>query len=213
MDIKVALANDPLRVTGGKTKQDIVISDDTSTARLTLWEDRVNTMFDGDSYALRNVVVRQFRGTKYLSMAKSGSTITGTDDIGATIEYDPECDDLQRRELQQCIIIAVLSLDTYKACLSCKARVEATEQSLGICSKCSLMQRIDKCVDQLSAKLMLQEQNGTITTLSAFGTLLQQMSMVPVATDVTQETLLKAPPLQTITYNDKNVATGIKRLS
>ena len=48
---------------------------------------------------LQNVVVRQFRDHKYLSLAKSGSTIEQIQDIADVILYDPDIDeDNQIRE-------------------------------------------------------------------------------------------------------------------
>ena len=55
-----------------------------------------------------------------------------------------------------------------------------------------MLQRIGRCVDQLSAKLIVEEEEGLIATLSAFGTLLHKLAMVPKATcyarSVTQST-------------------------
>lgn len=213
IDIKVAYLYEPLRVTGGKRKQDIVIADSSTTARLTLWEERINSMDEEESYALQNVVVRQFRDRKYLSMAKNGSTIKHIEDIGEVAEYDPEIDDDkgQKRDINKASIIAVISLDTYKSCLACKARVESTSPPLGRCSKCSMMQRVDKCADQLSAKLLIEGAADQVLTLCAFGTLLHRMCQVETASDVTQDALLKAPPFSNITYSEKAVITGFNR--
>ena len=76
--IKVISITKPLTVTGGKTKQDIIISDATATSRLTLWEEQVNTLNENNSYYLSNMVVRQYKSQKYLSMAKIGSNLPVT---------------------------------------------------------------------------------------------------------------------------------------
>lgn len=187
-----------------KKKQDITVSDATSTARLVLWEDKVNTLDEDACYALHDVVVHHFRDQKYLSLAKTGSTIQPIDDIGDVVPYDPEIDeDNQRCEICNAIIAAVVSLDTYKACISCKARVEATNASIGACSKCSMMQRINSCNDQLSAKLILEDDNGHATMLSVFGSMLQQMASIIKPTEVMQEALLKSPQIGLITLQQE----------
>ena len=170
------------------------------------------TMEIDQCYSLQNVVVRQFNNVKYLSMAKTGSAIKSIDNIGEVIQYDPDINSDQRHQLSDASIIAITSLDTYKSCLGCKARVETTTPLLGRCTKCSMMQRVDKCPDQLSAKMMLQEQDrSAVIPLSAFGSVLHRMAHVSLPSDVTQEALLEAPPFETITYNSKGIITAITR--
>ena len=216
LDIKVVYTEKPLEVTGGKRKQDVIISDDTGTARLTLWENKVNSLDEDLSYALRNVTVRQFRGQKYVSFPRTGSSVEEIPDIGDVVDYDPDSDDglSQLRQLTNAVIIGVLSLDSYKSCFSCKARVESTSPPFGRCTKCCIMVRMDKCGDQLTAKLVFEEGRGaTSNPLSVFGALLQQMCSVSTPREVTQEALLRAPPFRTVTYNDRHVVTGIARES
>lgn len=154
------------------------------------------------------MVVRHFGDRKYLSMAKTGSEIAVINDIGDVIEYDPEHDDDQRRELANATIVGVLQLDSYKACLTCKARVESFSQPLGRCSKCLMMQRIDRCNDQLSAKLLIDAPPNTVMTLHSFGAMLQRMAGVATPSEVNQEVLLTCPTFVSLTYNDKGVITG-----
>ena len=51
-------------------------------------------------------------------------------------------------------IIGVPHLDKYKACLQCKARVEAQTPPFGRCSKvdCMMMQRYNLCGEHTTAK-------------------------------------------------------------
>ena len=216
VDIKVVDIHEPIQVTGGKCKQDMTVSDSTATARLTLWEEKVNSMDEDISYSLQNVVVRQYRGKKYLSLGKTGSTIEEIKDIGEVVDYNIDSDiEDAGRELRNATIIGVVSLTSYVSCLGCKARVESTSPPLGRCTKCSMMQRMDKCNEQLSAKVVIEQQVRTDfqhnTTYSVFGNLLYRMCLVSTAGEVTQEALLSAPPFHTVTYNANNVITGITR--
>ncbi len=54
-------------------------------------------------------------------------------------------------------IVGVLLLDSYKACLQCKARVEPMTPPLGKCSSmdCVMIQRYDLCTQNTTAKLQL----------------------------------------------------------
>ena len=68
-----------------------------------------------------------------------------------------------------------------------------------------MMPRMNKCNDQLSAKLLLQEQGRqAVMQLSVFGSLLQRMAKVITLGKVTQDALLTAPPFLSITYNDSD---------
>ena len=108
-------------MTGGKKKQEVVVSDSTTTAHLTLWEDDVDTMEEESCYSLK-AVVRQYKDfPNYLSMARNGSTIDPIGDIGTFVPYDSDNEDNQRRELDCATIIAVIHFGTYKGCLVCKA--------------------------------------------------------------------------------------------
>lgn len=78
---------------------------------------------------------------------------------------------------------------------------------LGRCSKCSLMQRSDKCVEQLSAKLIVQE-GATTKQLHAFGRILQDIAGTD---EVTQEALLLSEPISSLIYNVNDVIVGFTR--
>lgn len=60
----------------------------------------------------------------------------------------------------------------------------------------------------MSAKLLV-DGDGCILTLNAFGLMVHRMAHTSSANAVTQEMLLKTPPFSTITYNNKNVITGV----
>ena len=212
VDVRVVHIHEPKIVTGGKKKQEVVVSDSTATAHLTLWEDNVDTMEEESCYSLKAIVVRQYEDfPKYLSMARNGSTIDPISDIGTFVPYDSDNEDDQRRELDCATIIAVIHFGTYKGCLVCKARVESTNPPLGRCTKCSILQCMEKCPDQLSAKLVF-ESGGSTMTLHAFGAILHRMARVDTAAEVTEETLLNSGMINTIFYNEKNIITAIDNL-
>ena len=47
--MKVIAINEPLNVSGGETKQDVTVADSTSTSRLTLWQENVDTLTQSQS--------------------------------------------------------------------------------------------------------------------------------------------------------------------
>ena len=86
---KVIGVEKPVKVSGGITKQEVIIADASSAARLTMWEGDVGSMVDGKSYRLSNVVVRSYQKSKYLSLPKEGGLVVEIDDGG-----DVAADDL-----------------------------------------------------------------------------------------------------------------------
>lgn len=57
---KVINLSEPISVSSGKRKQDVIISDCTNTTRLTVWEEDIGTLRVNNSYRFENVVVREF---------------------------------------------------------------------------------------------------------------------------------------------------------
>jgi hypothetical protein len=213
VDIKVMNAKAPVYVTGEKLKQDIIIADETGTAKVTLWEKHVQSLQNSKSYTLKNFTVREYSSKKYLSMPREGASITNIADIGEVEDSlsDTECEIF---ELHNAQITGVQQLDSYNACLTCKARVEPESPPLGRCSKCGMMQRLDLCPQQMSAKLLFSKKfpgdpETTTKTLHAFGRMIQDLAATSQS-EVTREDLLLSP-LVTVTYNDKKVVTSFLR--
>ena len=99
--------------------------------------------------------MREYQRTKYLTMAKEGSEIIPSGDIGAVAEQGDRDDELW--VINNVTVAGVPYFDTYKSCLQCKARFEPHTERLGKCSKmdCMMMQRFDLCPQHTTAKLLL----------------------------------------------------------
>ena len=56
-------------------------------------------------------------------------------------------------------VVGVISLNSFAACLVCKAKVEpmATDGNIGCYTKCSMQQKIASCSSQLNAKLVIRQ--------------------------------------------------------
>ncbi len=168
VDAKVIFVHDPIQVASGKIKQDITIADSTGTTRLVLWESDVNSVTLNKSYKFNNIVIKEFQETKYLALGRVGSAVSEIDDIGNVATHKTDIDYHILRKLNNAEIVAIVTLDCYKSCLNCKARVEEVEDLMGICSKWGIHQRVDKCSDHLTWKLLLQEQGNDKTLTLSF---------------------------------------------
>lgn len=200
---KVVKVKQPVHVSGGLTKQDITIADETGRAILTLWEKDVETLTTNTSYHFNKVTVREYQGSKYLSFPKNDASISSIADIGDISDEDfSDCDDDLVHGAE---IIGVLSLQTFWSCLMCKAKVVQTTENFGSCTKCQMDQKLTHCSVSSMAKLLIS--SGTdYHTLNVFDSNLKDIAEQE---PITTELLLAARPF-TFTYAN-NVITTISR--
>ena len=201
---KVIKIDEPLKVSGGITKQDTVIADDTGAIKLTFWENDIGTIEEGKSY---DFIVRTYNNSKYLSLPKEDAGVKEIDDIGDVAPDDLPDDDIT--VFHGAEVAGVFSLDHYYACLKCKSKVTVLsgEAALGCCSNSSMKQRLDRCKRQLSARMMVMCGEDFIA-LHAFGTNVSDIADGD-AHDITEESLIAAKPF-TVSYQG-GIITGVKR--
>ena len=198
---KAIRVDDPIHIAAGKTKQDVIVADASSTARVTLWESDIGKLTQDESYKFTNLVVRTYNREKYLSLPREGASIQKIEDIGDVDENETE--DTATTVYGAQVLSA--SLDKYCVCLSCKKKVMPTTEHLGRCTSCSALQRLDKCTTQMSAKLVLSSGTDYLTLL-CFGS---NLSDIVQEKAITEANLIEAPPF-TLTY-DINVITRVRR--
>ena len=81
-------------------------------------------------------------------------------EVTAKPDEQPNC-------LKGASVAAVFHLKKIKGCVACKKKVEPVSETLGQCVKCSAFQRLDKCADDISIKL-LTESDGHRYNLHAY---------------------------------------------
>ena len=205
VNVKVHKLNDPESVRTGKQKQEVLVADHSTTAKVTLWEEQIGYLREGASYRLECFVVRESGGAKYLSMGGE-SKVSLIDDI----EFVKVSND--EKKMKDVKIMAVAELDCYKGCLRCKARVESVDAKNGRCSKqdCRMLQKLEFCTGHVHAQVMMME-NGKFLTLSIYGKLLQSLLEVTEDSEITEEAFLDLPNLEEVTYNDRNIITSFTK--
>ena len=88
--MKVIRVDDPMKIPGGLRKQDTMVGDKSGTIRFIVWESEIGHVETGCSYKLAEVMVRDYRGNKFLSTSREGSTIEQIEDIGDCDVVDAE---------------------------------------------------------------------------------------------------------------------------
>lgn len=112
---KVLNVEEPSKVSGDLTKQDITIADRTAAARMTLWEADIGHR---KSYKL-TIVVHTYQGSKYLTMPKEGANLDEIADIGEVAADDIPENVVTAHDVE---VIGVQTLDSYPSCVACIAK-------------------------------------------------------------------------------------------
>ena len=132
---KILSIGDPVEVKTGLTKQDLIISDSSGTAKLTVWQDDVDALSVGTCYIFNKVTVRTYDGLKYLTPPKAGWTYEMCDDIGIVAD-EPEDGVRDKHEVSNAIVAGVLYVTSHPFCISCKAKIDPLDDSIGKCTNC-----------------------------------------------------------------------------
>ena len=151
-------------------KQDCVIADSTGTAQLTLWEKNVGTLSTDQSYQLSGLLIRSFKGLKYLSIPKENFSVK---DIGAVSQA--ETDGEKKNVLTNVVIRAVRFFENYRTCYACKAKVTPSD-TLAQCNKSNTLQRLDKCSSQATAKIeLVSDTENQCKMLTCFSPIIEEI--------------------------------------
>ena len=115
--VKVTRVGELEIVRTGKQKQDIYISDNTASSRITIWEDHVGMFTEGQSYKLENFVVREWGSSRYLAMYSDSNVVSVADIPCVQAETPAE----EKVLLTNAQIVAVVQLAKSHACMRCGA--------------------------------------------------------------------------------------------
>ena len=177
VEAKVVRLEDIGAVPGGKKKRDVVISDSSGSARFTVWESEIDKVEAYKRYRLSGMVVREFRGRKFLSTSTENSIIHLIADIGYVEEESVEentTTDLGQPTLlcvRDARVVGVMHLDWYNGCLTCKTKLipNAEDTDQGQCPKCNMLQSLDACRQEVTTQLMIKGAGENLTLRACRG--------------------------------------------
>ena len=193
---KAVELNEAKEVSGGKHKQDVVIGDSSGSTKLTLWEEEIGKVVEGKSYRFTAMMVREFKGKKFLSTSKVDSIISEIEDIGEIIldEEESEIDDDELIKVHNVKVIGVNRLTVYTACIKCNSKVEVDidDEEVGECTKCKVIQSVEECKQNISALLIFKASDGSVMSLQVYDQALLDIIEKHDCTAVTAKMLIKA---------------------
>lgn len=138
---RISFKNEPqiVNVRGSDVKmQEAVITDETATVRLVLWESDISKVISGETYDLKRVVIKDYSRENYISLNKQ------TEIIKSHVTVDRRDDDITGKTVQSCTVACpadgVLSIHRYFLCKKCSKLIVAHDEKLVKCGGCGLFQ-------------------------------------------------------------------------
>ncbi len=99
---------------------------------------------------------------------------TPQEDLGDAL-LPPDSSSLVK-QLADAEVVGVGDIVYRKICFKSLGTVDDVDETIGICSRCSLAQRLDRCIIGLSAKLFIEKDTDQLLTLSASHTVLKKIT-------------------------------------
>lgn len=204
-DAKVMIVKEPTTVGKLKTEvQDIILSDPTGVAKMTLWPPHIGSLQEGQSYHFNNIAVNEFNGKKYLVYGQNASKHP----IGTIPEVvSPPSE--QENQAHDCEVIAVTNLKRTVVCISCKGSVLALKPNIGKCQKCGTIQKNKSCSSRMSAHVFLTAKEFRKKAFNLYSHHLCTITMKDDEDDddeITEEDILCARPFN-IKWVEDNVVS------
>ena len=194
---------DPVSVTTGKLKQEIVVADETGHTTLTLWEDDIGMISENKSYQFNRIQIYHYLGRTELTFPRFGASAEEIDDLLVVSTYDN--DDVT--DLHSVTIVAVNNLETTFICINCKKTLPCDlDKTITECQQCGTKQKLRNY--KTSAKLFVEDMSAQQYTLKAHNEILA--NIVPNCSKITSELLLDAPSFDT-TFDKFHIITNVTR--
>lgn len=220
VEVKVVKVEDAMEVGNGKKKQDILVADDSATKLVTVWEEDTGKMEEGLCYRLSSMLVKEYKGKRFLSTSKQSSIIQPISDIGNVVQDEGEeggqdTDNIKEDNQQKSTnvrVVGVLHLETYKSCLKCTGKVKPLldDEEISMCLKCGMMQCYLDAMPKQSANLLMKTTDGTMLSLQVFGKHIHDIAESNrLGCEVTPSMLLKASPFS-VTHHH-GIIQAVKR--
>ena len=157
---------DPVSVTTGRLKQEIVVADETGHT-LTLWEDDIGMISENKSYQFNRIQIHHYLGRTELTFPHFGASAEEIDDLLVVSTYDN--DDVT--DLHSVTIVAVNNLETTFICINCKKTLPCDlDKTITECQQCGTKQKLRNY--KTSAKLFVEGMSAQQCTLKAHNEIL-----------------------------------------
>lgn len=151
---------------------------------------------------------------KYLSTPKFGFDATMVDDIGGVDTKDEAAgcsSKLEVTNVEGAEVVGVESINHYRSCIECQGKVDDVDGMIGVCCKCSMKERLDRCVSNMSSRLLICAGSKQFY-MTAFENAIDQIVQTNEEMseeDIISQLLMSEPFKFTFTVN--NIITDVSR--
>ena len=154
-------------------KQEAILTDNSGTIRLVLWENDISKVSSASTYTLSNVVLKEFQEVKYLTLNKS-STIKISETV-ITREDTPLSEGLPNTQFVNFPADGLSSLQRFSSCIKCRTKLilNATKKTVK-CMECGLGQLKVRCEQRMLADVLFKNE-GKLENLMLFDDKLKQL--------------------------------------
>ena len=127
-----------------------------------MWESEVEKLEKGKTYILRNLRLKESRGEKYVNTPKTGELKF---EAAKELNNLAEADNLPLETIctLSADIVGITSITKSLSCVggTCKGKVVAEDDLLGICSTCKMKQKISCCRANWFASVIVQNEDSS----------------------------------------------------
>lgn len=142
-----------------------------------------------------------------------GASVEEVPDIGEIIsaeDLDTHEDEQQTNYVAEGEIAAVLSIDHYISCISCKGKVNPVSEVVGECLKCYAKVKMSRCGHNTSVKFVVEGSQNKSWRLTAFKEQLDAIIADEQGNSI-EDKMLCAPPMK-LYYTSTNIVKAIHKL-
>ena len=154
-------------------KQEALLTDNSGTIRLVLWENDISKVSSESTYTLSNVVLKEFEKVKYLTLTKSSNIEIS--EAAITREDTPLAEGLPNTQFVKFPADGLLSLQRFSSCIKCQTKLipNATKNTVK-CMECGLGQLKVRCQQRMLANVLFKNEENS-SSLMLFDDKLKQL--------------------------------------
>lgn len=201
-------------------KQETILTDETGSIRLVLWENDIQKVQSKETYMLERSVVREFDNQPYITINKETQISKVTQTIA---NPDDHLANTYKEFTISCPPEGILATHRSLSCKKCANSMVLHNVGKTIkCSACGLVQLSRLCQKKVHANAFFINEQGQKISLLMKQHIIQALidiyqseshsnvdSLDEMTDDELQEILLTVQA--NITYNNKNIATNVKK--
>ena len=120
LQVTAQKVKDPVTVSNGKQKQDIIVADSTGHTTLTLWEEDIGMIVENKSCQLNRIQIHHYLGKTELNFPLFGASAEEIDDL---LEVSMLHNNDDTTDFHSVTIIAVTKLETTFTSINCRKKL------------------------------------------------------------------------------------------